>query len=180
MTENAAYKKVEHKLLILYLIDKMELSLSRSQITDYVRQADFMDYYTLQQTLADMAGEGYLDESQDNNNTLYAITGEGQTMLEYFEKHIPAPVRALINGYVRDTRKDIKKEYESTANYFPNAVNNEFIVKCGVYEDERSLLELSVAVDTRQQARLIQDNWKANARMLYGKVIETLITSPLG
>jgi hypothetical protein len=34
------YLKVENKLLLLYLIDKMELPLSRSQITEYVRQAE--------------------------------------------------------------------------------------------------------------------------------------------
>lgn len=177
MSEASEYKNVENKLLLLYLIDKMELPLSRSQITEYVRQAEYMDYYTLQQTLADMVEGGYLENTQDNNTTRYTITDEGQTTLEYFEKHIPAPVRTKINNYVRDNRRNIKRDYENTATYFPNVENDEFMVKCGVYEDERVLMELFISVDTRDQAKLIQTNWKANAKVLYGRIIEALATS---
>jgi DNA-binding PadR family transcriptional regulator len=157
----------------------MELPLFRSQITDYFNQTELMDYYTLQQALASMVEEGYLKESIENNNTLYAITNEGQNTLELLEKHIPPPARAMISGYVREKRRDLKRHYENTATFFPNAEYNEFIVKCGVYEDERALMELSIAVDTREQARLIQTNWKANAKILYGKILVDLTTSPL-
>ena len=178
MSDETEYKNAENKLLLLFLIEKMELPLSRSQITDYVQQAEFMDYYTLQQTLAEMVEGGYLEEASDSNNTRYSITGDGQTTLEYFEKHIPSSVRAMINSYIKEKRRDIKKDYETNATYFPNVENNEFIVKCGVYEDERALMEISVSVDTRDQARIIQTNWNSHAKVLYGKLIETLITPP--
>lgn len=178
MSESPEYKSVENKLLLLYLIEKMDLPLSRGQITEYVRQAEYMDYYTLQQTLAEMVEGGYLENTQENtqdtNTTRYTITEEGQTTLEYFEKHIPVPIRTKINNYVRDNRRIIKKDYENTATYFPNVENDEFMVKCGVYEDERVLMELFISVDTRDQAKLIQSNWKANANILYGRIIETL------
>lgn len=176
MSETPEYKIVENKLLLLYLIEKMDLPLSRSQITDYVRQAEYMDYYTLQQTLAEMVEGGYLENSQDNNSTLYTITEDGQTMLEYFEKHIPASVRAKINTYVRDNRRNIKRDYENTATYFPNVENDEFMVKCGVYEDERVLMELFISVETRDQAKQIQANWKNNASKLYSNIIKELVT----
>jgi DNA-binding HxlR family transcriptional regulator len=170
------YKEVENKLLLLYLIDKMDLPLSRSQITDYVREAEFMDYFTLSQTLSEMVEGGFLENTVDNNTTRYSITGDGQTMLEYFEKHIPLPIRTMINSYVHNNRRNIKKEYEVTATYFPNAENDEFVVKCGVYEDERTLMELAISVDTRDQAKLIQANWKTSAKHLYGRIIEALIS----
>ena len=47
-----------------------------------------------------------------------------------------------------------------------------------IYEDERALLELSISVDTRDQARQIQVNWKKNANTTYGKILGLLITSP--
>jgi DNA-binding PadR family transcriptional regulator len=178
LSSSTDYKEAENKLLLLYLIDKMDLPLSRSQITDYVREAEFMDYFTLSQTLSDMVENGFLENTVENNTTRYSITGDGQTMLEYFEKHIPVSIRTMINGYVHNNRRNIKKEYEMTATYFPNAENDEFVVKCGVYEDERTLLELAISVDTRDQAKLIQTNWKANAKFLYGRIIEALI-SPL-
>ena len=167
-------KTPENKLIILYLIEKMDLPLSRSQITDYIIQSEFMDYYTLQQSLGDMVDGGYLDSTTDNNTTRYTLTEEGLQTLEYFEKHIPYSIRNKINQYIKENRKDIKRAFENTATFFPNAENDEFLVKCGVYEEGRVLMELSISVDTREQARLIQNNWKANAKTLYGDIVRLL------
>ena len=170
-------KNPENRLLLLYLIDKMDLPLSRSQITDYIIQAEYMDYYTLQQALGDMVDGGYLDGTSDNNTTRYTITDEGLQTLEYFEKHIPPSVRNRINQYVKESRGDIKRAFENTATFFPNEAGDEFLVKCGVYEESRVLMELTISVDTREQARLIQNNWKANAKTLYGEIIGRLARS---
>ena len=171
---NSEYLQVENKLILLYLINKMDLPLSRSQLTDFVREGEYMDYYTLQQTLAEMVDGAYLEKLQDNNNTRYSITDEGVTTLEYFESHITKPVRQMIDIYIEENRGKIKKDYESIANYFPNVENDEFKVKCGVYEDKRAIIELFVSVETREQAKLIQANWRANASGLYTKIIEAL------
>jgi DNA-binding PadR family transcriptional regulator len=171
-------KTVENKLLLLYLVDKMDLPLSRSLITEYVLQSDFMDYLTLSQTLADMSDEGYLEKTSENNITRYSITEEGQTALEYFDKQLPYAVRGRINSYVNDNRRNLKREYENTATYFYNDENTEFRVKCGVYEDERVLMELIISVDTKEQAKIISTNWKNNAKTLYGKIIEDLVIAP--
>ena len=178
MSDASNHNSTENKLLLLYLINRMEFPMSRAQVTDFVREADFMDYYTLQQTLADMVESGHLDATEenalDNSTTRYAVTGEGQTTLEYFEKHIAWSKREAIDRYITENRGKIKKDYENTATYFPNVENDEFRVKCGVYEDERALLELFVSVDTREQAKLIQSNWRANASVLYQRIIEAL------
>ena len=178
MSDANEYKNAENKLLLLYLVNRMEFPMSRAQITDFVSGADFMDYYTLQQTLAVLVESGHLDATEenslDNNTTRYVVTGEGQTTLEYFERHIPWSRRQAIDRYITENQGQIKKDYENTATYFPNVENDEFRVKCGVYEDRRALLELFVSVDTREQAKLIQSNWRANASVLYQRIIEAL------
>ncbi|MCL2461295.1 MAG: DUF4364 family protein [Defluviitaleaceae bacterium] len=166
---------VENKLLLLYLIDKMDLPLTRSQITDFVRDGEYMEYYTLQQTLADMVSDGYLEMAQENNNTRYSITDEGLSTLEYFERHIPGGTRAKINKYVHDNFNSVKRDYEITANYFQDNETNEYIVKCGVYDDDRLLMEINISVVSREQARLIQRNWKSNVTSLYVNILRELI-----
>ena len=172
------YKDVENKLLILYLINRMELSMSRSQITDLVISKEFMNHFILGQTLADMLEQGLLEATEENaqdvNTTRYTITNNGLTNLEFFENHIPRPVRNLINQYVEDNRGKIKKDFEISATYFPNAENNDFQVKCGIYEDRRALIELVVAVDTRDQAKLIMANWRGDASRLYQRIIDAV------
>ena len=174
MSDQAKYKSPKDRLMILYLLDQIDLPLSRSHITDYFLQAELLDYYTLQQSLSDMVSGGYLDATTDNNTTRYTLTDEGLQTLEYFEKHIPPSVRNKITRYIKENLKDIKRSFENTATFFPNSDNSEFLVKCGVYEEGRVLMELSISVDTREQARLIQNNWKSGAKTLYGDIIRTL------
>ena len=178
MAVSIEYKDVEKKLLILYLINRMEVSMSRAQITDFVMTKEFMDYFTLEQTLSVMMEQGLLEatqvNAQDVNSTRYTVSNEGLKNLEFFENHIPRTARLLINQYIIDNRGKIKRDYESTANYFPNIEHEDFQVKCGVYEDKRVLLEITVSVDTREQAKLIQANWRNDSSGRYQKIIDAL------
>jgi DNA-binding PadR family transcriptional regulator len=173
--QNSEYIKVENKLVLLYLIDKMDLPLSRSQITDFVREGEYMDYYTMQQTLAEMVEGAYLEKIQDNNNTRYSITDEGVTTLDYFENHIPGRIRSRINKYVHDHFSSVKRDFEVTANYFLDTETNEYIVKCGVYEDKCVLMEINVSVVSREQAKLIQNNWKSHVSEIYINLLTELV-----
>lgn len=168
------YDEAENKLLLLYLIDKMDIPLSNTQISQFALEENYMNYFTLQQSLSEMVESGYLDKTQDNNNTRYTATDEGITTLEYFEKHIPIDIRNKINQYVLDNRSTIKKDFEITANYFYDHPNNEFIVKCGIYEDDSMLMEINVSVVNRNQAKLICNNWKQNVNKLYGSILSEL------
>lgn len=168
---------VENKLLLLYLIDKMDIPLSNSQISQFTLEAEYMDYFTLQMTLSEMVEAGYLEKTQDNNNTRYTITEEGATTLEYFERHIQAPIRLHINKYVTENRKSVKRDYEVTASYFFENENNDYIVKCGIYDDRTVLMEINLAVDARDQAKIICGNWKENVNKLYGRILTELITN---
>jgi hypothetical protein len=172
------YKKIEGKLLLLYLIDKMDIPLSNSQISQFALEEDYMDYFVLQQNLTEMTQTGFLDKFQDNNTTRYTILDKGIESLEYFEKRIPFEIRNKINKYVIDNRKTIKKDYEITANYFYDHTNNEFIVKCGVYEDENMLMELNISVVSKEQAKNICTNWKDNVKTMYRDILMSLIAKP--
>ncbi|MCL2604341.1 MAG: DUF4364 family protein [Defluviitaleaceae bacterium] len=174
------YKDVENKLIILYLLNRMVLPMSRGQIAEMVLSGEFMDFFTLQQNLSEMVEIGFLDASQenaaDNNTTRYTATEDGANTLEFFERRIAFSTRQAINRYANENRQKIKKDYEKTATYFPDENNDEFRVKCGVYEDKRALLELFISVDTREQAKFIQTNWQKNASVLYGQIINALTT----
>ncbi|MCL2387080.1 MAG: DUF4364 family protein [Defluviitaleaceae bacterium] len=179
------YKDVENKLLILYLINMMDLPMSRSQITDFIIQKELMNHFVLEQNLTDMVSRGFLEvtseNTQDESITRYVLTEEGLKNLELLEAQVPRPVRNMIVQYVEENRGKIKKDFEKTAHYFPNVENDEYIVKCCVLDDKRDtmLMEISVPVVTREQAKQIQANWNANYSTLYQRILAILI-EPVG
>ena len=174
------YEDVENKLLILYLISSMDLPMSRVQIASFFTEKELMNQFVLLQNLEDMVERGFLEaiseNAEDVGTTNYSLTEEGSAHLEHLESLIPRPVRQAIDNSIDETRGKIRKGFEKTANYFPNVENDEYIVKCGVYDDKRGtmLMEISLPVATREQAKFIQANWNANYTSIYQKVLAAL------
>ena len=175
MSEQEAMKRADNKLMILYLLDKMDIPMNNAQITDFLVAENLLTYFELQELLAKMVEDGYLDRLVENNSARYTVTDLGVQTLEYLEKRIVQSVRSKINSFVSENRKLIKKAYEVTATYFYDHPTSEFIVKCGTYDGDTTLMELTLSVVTRDQAKLICRNWKANVNQLYGKFLDLLV-----
>lgn len=169
--------QAEKKLLLLYLIDKVELPLTQSQISEFALEENYMNYFSLQQFLADMVEVNYLEKSFENNTTYYSVTDQGLIALEYFKKRIPTQLKKKIKEYILHNKKAIKKDYEVIANYFYDRNTNEYIIKCGIYDDEMTLMELTLSVVSRDEAKLICNNWRGNVKNLYGDILNKLIAN---
>ena len=172
------YKKFEDKLILLYLIDKMDLPLSYNQMTLFAVADNNMELFVMQQNLSEMIQSGYLEAFQKNNATRYSITEDGQNVLEYFEKQIPQEIRGKVNKYVAENRKVAKKDYDIDASYIFDHSINEYLIRCGVYENEALLMEVSLYVVPKEQAQFICNNWKENVQQLYSNILNTLVTPP--
>jgi DNA-binding PadR family transcriptional regulator len=174
------YKDVENKLLLMFLINMMDMPMSRSQITDFIIDKDLMNHFVLEENLTDMVARGYLETSKEDavdvNVTHYALTADGHTTLEFFENQIPRPVRNMIVQYVEEKRGQIKKGFEKSAHYFPQLETDDYMVKLAVYDDKRdtTLMHVEVPVVTREQAKHLQSNWNANYKTLYQKILTVL------
>ena len=168
----------ENKLILLYLVEKINLPLSNSEICHFASEKKLMDYFSVQNYLNELVASNFLEMSQENNSTRYTITSEGEDTLKFFTKHISNYAKTVINTYVCENYKRIRDEYSVTANYFQE-MNNEYTVKCGVYDNDgtTALMEISVNVATKDQARAICRNWRKNVTGLYGSIMKSLADS---
>lgn len=171
----SAGELAESKLIILYFIYKINLPISVSQITEFVVGAEYMDYFSLQQYLIELVDSKLLSKFKENNNTCYKLTDEGVKVLVYFVKHIPESIRNNILNYINQNKKEIKKEFDVTANWFYNS-EKDYLVKCGVYDNDITLMEINLSVVSKEFAKQICNNWKQNINTLYGSVINLLIS----
>lgn len=175
--EYSTKKLAQTKLIILYLLQKMGISLSHSEINQFMLGKDYVDYFSLQTYLSELVDAKWLDKNNDHKNTRYQLTNDGNDVINYFKNHIDDAIKDDIKVYVADNNRRIKAEYAITANYFPT-FNNEFVVKCSVLDDnENSLMEIAVTVVSKEQAKQICRNWKKNINSLYGTLINTLLVN---
>lgn len=164
----------ESKLILLYIIDKLNVSISNLQITKLILENKFMNYFNLQQFLNELCDNNFLSYEISNDKTYYSITQNGKQTLSYFINLIPAGIKARIDNTAISLRRNIKDETYITADFIPES-ENEFIVSCKVREDNFSLIDLDILVGTRTDARMICDNWKKHSQSIYSEIIESLI-----
>ena len=172
------YKKFEDKLVLLYLFDAIDLPLSYNQILVFITAGNYMEVFMVQQNLNEMTQSGYLDKFHSNNAIRYMITEEGCNALEYFSKQIPKEIREGVDKFVAENRKEIKKDYDVIASHVFDYTYNEYQIRCGVYEDDSTLMEVTLYVVSKEQAQFICDNWKENVQYLYANMLSLLTTDP--
>ena len=170
----------ENKLIILFLLYQMDMPLSTSQLIDFAVGGEYMDYFSFQQYIAQLVEAGMVESSNyEGNSTIYSITAEGEEAVKIFSSSITYSLRNAICQYVLDNKKRIKSEFEVVANYFYNS-ENDYIVKCGIYDEDTALMELSVSVVSKEQAKHIRHNWKENVTDMYGRILSVLLDKDAG
>lgn len=163
----------ENKLILLYIIEKINMPVSNLQITKLILDNKFMNYFFLQQFLNELCDNGFLNAESIEDKKVYSITANGRQTLSYFVNHIPAGIKARIDETIADVRKKIKNETLITADFMPES-ENKFSVHCRVKEDGFSLMDLNIAVGTKKDARTICENWKKHSNAIYSEIIDCL------
>jgi predicted transcriptional regulator len=163
----------ENKLTLLYIFDKLNISINNAQITRIVLENKFMNYFYLQEYLKELCDSRFLTSSQKEGKTIYEITVAGKQTLTYFQSHIPFSIKMKIDEILAVQKKNIRQETQISAEFIPES-EVEFAVNCRVQEDNFSLIDLRVTVGTRNDARIICDNWKKYSEAIYQEILEIL------
>lgn len=164
----------ENKLTLLYIFDKLNIPVNNAQITKIVLENKFMNYFFLQEYLKELCDSRYLSSSLKDQKTIYEITAAGKQTLAYFQNHIPFGVKAKLDEILAGQKKNIRRESQISAVFIPES-ESEFTVSCKVQEDNFSLIDLKVTVGTRNDARIICDNWQKHSEAIYREILELLM-----
>ena len=165
---------IEKKLIILYIIDRIQVSLVNLQIVKIVLENKSMDYFMLQQFLDELVVDNMLDTINQNDRKEYHITKKGADTLEFFINKIPLGRRKRIDDYIAEMRKEIKSETLITADFFPEN-GNDFIVTLAIREDSFPLIKMEVTVGTQKDAKQLCQNWNENPQAIYTDILNCLL-----
>jgi len=164
---------VENKLILLYIIDRLKMPVSNLHITKIILENRFMNYFLLQQFLNELYEGKFLETETVEGKRLYKITPGGRNALEYFSNLIPLGLKSRMDETFKELRRNIRSETLIKADYIPES-ENKFVAKCKVGEDDFSLLELSITIGTKSDARMICENWQKHSQEIYSEIIESL------
>ena len=174
MFENSSEELASHKLLILYILDKINMDLTNSQITQVVLETEMMNYFSLQQFLSQLMESKFLTTYKESDREYYSLTQKGLEILEYFLSRISEDVTKKIDEYISLNKKNLLSDTEVKSSFIQQN-DNEFIVNLKVIENQSNLIDLNLNVSSEKQAQKIGNNWKRNASYMYAEIIDLLI-----
>ncbi|MFI3210521.1 MAG: DUF4364 family protein [Peptostreptococcaceae bacterium] len=174
MFENSSEELASNKLIILYIIDKINVDLTNSQITQVALDTDIMNYFSLQQILHELLDVKLLNAYKESTKEYYCLTQKGFEILESLIDKIPQDMGSKISNYIKENKHKILVNTEIVAEFIKES-DFEFIVNLKVIENRRDLINLKLNVSSEKQALLICNNWKKNASVTYAEIIQSLI-----
>ena len=163
-----------YKLIILYMLDKVDFPLTNAQISEFILDKGYTTYFKLQQALSELTEADLVREENTHNRTLYHLTTDGAQSIHFFRNKISRPIQEDIDTFLREKQYELKNEVAVKADYYKNTAG-EFSVRCQVLENQASLIDLTLSVPTENEAQSIISNWQKKNQEVYAWLMSQLL-----
>lgn len=163
----------ENKVLILYILNKLEKPITNDSLLRLVFAVMDMNYFYFQQFLLDLIERKYVISFEQDGKQVYQITDSGRMTLELTNDIVPGIMKLKVDTTFSNELKETAQEESITAEFTPVNENN-YTVTCKINENNNCIFELSVFAGSRDEAKRIVDNWKENAYRIYPEILNSL------
>ena len=165
----------ENKVLILYILNKVNKPITNDSLYKLVLSALDVNYFYFQQFLLDLIQNKYIVNFRKESKSLYEITESGKNTLTLTMDLLPGIIKLKADMNLKKELELSEEEYSVVAEYTPRSENN-YIIICKIVENSETIFEVKTFAGSRDQAKEIVDNWKQNAEIIYPEIIRSLTT----
>ncbi len=163
-----------YKLIILYLLRKVNFPLSNTQITDFMTEREYTDYFHVQEAINDLLDARLITAEKIRNMSQYTATMAGEQTLEYFSSEISYGIKRDIENYLRENAFELRNESCMIADY-ELTEDGGYAVHCRVNEGREILIDLTINVTTEEEADRVCAKWPSKAQDLYMTIMTSLL-----
>ncbi len=163
-----------YKLIVLYILDKVDFPLTNGQLTNFILEKEYTNYFNIQQAISELIDDNYISSETIRNSSLYQISESGKETLSFFSHNISQAIRDDIDAYLKEHKYSLRNEVSTLADYYENK-KDEYIARLRVMEGDSAIIELKLSVPTEREANLVCNNWRNKSSDIYAYVISTLI-----
>ncbi|MDO4476073.1 MAG: DUF4364 family protein [Lachnospiraceae bacterium] len=165
-----------YKLMVLYMLNRIDFTMTYSQLSDFILGKGYTNYFQLQNTLVELQDAQLIHTEKIHSTSYYSITPQGRETLDFFENRLSKAIRDDIEVWLKDNRLRIRDEVSVIADFYPGK-KKDFLVNCRALEKDTVLIDLTLNVPDEAQARAICFQWKKKAADVYGYLIGELMRS---
>jgi predicted transcriptional regulator len=165
----------ENKVLILYILNKVNKPINNDSLYKLVLSALDINYFYFQQFLLDLIQNKYIVNFHKETRSVYEITESGKNTLALTMDLLPGIIKLKADMNLKKELESTEEEYSVVAEYTPRSENN-YIVFCKIVENSETIFEVKTFAGSRENAKEIVQNWKNNAESIYPEILRILTT----
>lgn len=166
----------QNKLLILYILNTSPSKFTNAELTEFVLDKGFMNYFILQQYLSELIEGELIKIIIEDELEKYNVIEKGIITLELFQSKIPDKIKQeLMNDFKIQELLKIK-ETQIVADYYPKE-NDQYTVNLKLIENDETLFSLYLDVSSEEQGEKFCSLWKDKTEMIYQKILNIFIKS---
>ena len=163
-----------YKLTILYMLDKAGFPLTNTQISNFFLEQEYTDYFRVQEVIGDLVNADLINFESTPSNTQYTLTAAGRETLGFFKDKITDGIENDVKRFFEKNKLEFRQENFILADYY-KTTNQNYDVRCQVRSDSTTVLDLTLAVTTKEQAEAICNNWKNSNEDVYAYLMDILL-----
>lgn len=162
----------EHKLILIYMIREKE-NIQVSDLTDYVLFRGYMDYFSMQNYIAELCDAGLILEVSKDDVRYYTLHPQGEEVVELFKARIPHSIREEIREYAENSCVDGSPLMEVDAK-IERIAEERYEVRCIVRDYDRIVLDFIRTAASEQAAYQVRNQWLQKGMNVYWNLLKEL------
>ena len=144
-----------YKLIILYMLQNVNFPLSNTQISDFILEKEYTNYFHLQEALSELQDTKLIEIEKVRNTSYYHMTEEE------------------IDRYMKEHSYELRKKASVVADYYKTA-GDDYEVRCQARERKTTIFEIVVTVPSEEAAKKICSNWENRSQKIYASIMNEL------
>ncbi|HKM22209.1 MAG TPA: DUF4364 family protein [Lachnospiraceae bacterium] len=164
----------QYKLIVLYMLDRVDFSLTKAQIFDFVLEKEYTNYFTLQKVVFELIESDLISSKSVRNSSHLSITEEGRNTLSYFSNRISDSIKADVNDYFKDKELELRNEI-SVQSTFYKTTGNDYAAHLVAKEKKEDLVDITITVPTEESAVQVCENWQKKSQEIYSYLMDHLL-----
>lgn len=158
------------KLLILYVMARVEPAVTIQQIYELCFQDDHLSYFDVCTAVPEMVKTGHLQQQDDT----YSITQKGRDTQELTGNEVIFSVRCLVDNAVADFNRRVRRSSRVKTEIYERE-SGEIVVMLLLHDPKGELMRLELVAPDHQQARRLQKTMEEKSELVYDLVMTALL-----
>ena len=168
------HNKTTVKVLILYILARIESPLTWDALYEVALQDDSLSYFTFHECLPELVSTGHLRKTTDDR---YEITEQGRLQGATLEDTLAVPVIRKVTEAITQKNEALRKASYTTTEILP-ADNGSFLVRLHCRDQGIFLMDLTLFAPNREMADIMARNMQEQSSALYQQAVQVACQDP--